>query len=176
MTGAGGAGSTVRAAEVGIDATYQQFVTTGSDVDATVEMAEFSVMASNLNYLRDAALLHQIGKVVIRASSAADPYEPLGGDLGQLLPELRTQWTSVIPVGTTHDLALVARPGAGGGLAYVGVIGTASRYSANGTDGNGDFSMIWRHGAGVALAEPLMAAGGDEVVGPIPQRARDVAA
>ncbi|MCW1923751.1 Ig-like domain-containing protein [Luteolibacter arcticus] len=148
VTGAGGAGSIVREAEVGIDATNQQYVTTGSDVDAAVEMAEFSVMASNLSYLRDAALLHRIGKVIVRSSSATDPYVVHGASTSGLLPELRTQWTSVVPVGTTHDLALVARPGAGGGLAYVGVIGTASRYSANGTDVNGDFSVIWRHEAG----------------------------
>lgn len=148
VTGVGGAGSTVRAAELGIDASYREFLAVGSDVDATVEMAEFSVMASNLNYLRDAALLHRLGKVVVRSSAATDPYEPHGGDTGLLLPEVRTQWTSVVPVGTTHDIALVARPGAGGGLAYVGVIGTGSRYSANGADANGDFSVIWRHEAG----------------------------
>src|SRR5690606_5029878 len=113
-------------------------VAAGSDVDATVEIAEFSVMASNLSYLRDAALLHRLGKVVVRSSATMDPYEPLDGDTGLLLPKVKEQWNSVIPVGATHDLALVAKPGAGGGLAWVGAIATSNRYSANGTDSNGD--------------------------------------
>jgi hypothetical protein len=148
VTGSGGAGSTVRAAEVGIDAAYDEYVAAGSSVDATVEIAEFSVMASNLSYLRDGALLHRLGKVVVRASATTDPYEPLGGDTGLLLPKVKDQWNSVIPVGATHDLALVAKPGAGGGLAWVGAIATSNRYSANGTDNNGDFSVVWRHEAG----------------------------
>ncbi len=145
---ADGAGSTVYAAEVGVDSTYRQYLAANSNVNDTVEIAEFSVMASNLAYLRDAAILHRLGKVIVRSNQAQCPYETHGGDTGGLLNEVRNQWNNVLPVGSTHDLALVARPGAGGGLAWVGVIGTASRYSSNGTDANGDFSIIWRHEAG----------------------------
>lgn len=148
LVSSGGAGSTVYGAEVGVDASYQQFLATNSDVDDCVEMAEFAVMATNLVYLRDAAILHKIGKVVIRSSPATDPYVAAAGDTGLLLNEVKNQWNSVIPVGTTHDLALVARPGAGGGLAWVSAIGTANRYSANATESNGDFSVYWRHEAG----------------------------
>jgi regulation of enolase protein 1 (concanavalin A-like superfamily) len=145
---AGGAGATVYVAELGIDASNDQYVAANSNVDDTVEISEFSVMASNLAYLRDAAILHKIGKVVVRTGLAADPYEPHGGDTGLLLDEVRDQWNNVIPVGSTHDLSLVAKPGSNGGLAWVGVVGTASRYSANDAEGNGDFSIIWRHEAG----------------------------
>ncbi|WP_035608596.1 LamG-like jellyroll fold domain-containing protein [Haloferula sp. BvORR071] len=148
MVDPGGAGAVVRAAEVGVDATYREYVACGSNIDATVEMAEFCLMATDMIYLRDAALLHRIGQVLVRTDATADPYEPDGGDTGLLLPHIRTIWNAGAPIGTTHDLALVARPGAGGGLAYVGTIGTSSRYSADGTDANGDFTVIWRHEAG----------------------------
>ena len=105
-------------------------------------------MATNILYLRDAAILHRVGKVVIRSSSATDPYVAAGGDTGLLLNEVKNQWNNVIPVGTTHDIALVARPGAGGGLAWVGAVGTSTRYSSNATESNGDFSIYWRHEAG----------------------------
>ncbi|MCP5532610.1 MAG: autotransporter-associated beta strand repeat-containing protein [Akkermansiaceae bacterium] len=145
--GSGGAGSDVWAAEVGIDASYRQFLGAGSDVDATVEISEFAVMSTNLLYLRDAAIVHRIGRLIVRADQAQDPYEPMGGDTGLLLPGVKDQWNNVLPA-STHDLAMVARPGAGGGLAWVGAIGTSNRYSANGASSNGDFNVIWRHEAG----------------------------
>ncbi|MGC4013111.1 MAG: zinc-dependent metalloprotease family protein [Luteolibacter sp.] len=113
-------------------------------------MIEFCLISTDYVYLRDAAILMKLGRVLIRADQAQDPYEADGGDTGLLLPHIRDQWNTTIAstVGTTHDLALVARPGAGGGLAYVGTIATSSRYSADGADSNGDFYVIWRHEAG----------------------------
>lgn len=148
MVGEGGAGSIVRAAELGVDATYRQYLACASNIDATVEMVEFCVMSTDMIYLRDTAILHRLGQILVRTSADTDPYEADGGDTGLLLPHQRTLWNAGAPIGTTHDIALVARPGAAGGLAYVGVIGTTSRYSANGADDNGDFTVIWRHEAG----------------------------
>ncbi len=148
----GGAGSVVYEAEVGVDSPYHQFQAVNSSVTDTLEIAEFSVMASNLAFIRDMAVVHTLGKVVIRASQAHCPYEQHGGNTNGLLTEIRSQWEqwsdNPPPVGNTHDLALVARPGAGGGLAWVGSIGTSIRYSSNGSAANGDFSIIWRHEAG----------------------------
>lgn len=149
VVGAGGAGSRVYGAETGIDLTYRHFVAAGSTVDRAVEMAEFAVMATNAIFLRDAAILHRIGRVVVRTDPELDPYEQHGGSTSGLLPELRTQWNAAgSPMGSSHQVALVARPNTGGGLAYVGTIGTNNRYSANGTDSNGDFTVIWRHEVG----------------------------
>lgn len=145
----GGAGSIVRAAEVGVDSAYQQYVACGSDVDATVEMAEFCVMAANTVYLRDAAILHRVGKVVIRTDATADPYAPDGTDTTKMLARILSVWNAAgTAMGTTHDLALVAKPGLGGGLAYIGSIGALGRYSASGSDAAGDFSVVWRHEGG----------------------------
>lgn len=144
----GGAGSIVYGAEVGIDCTSNYFAICGSNVDTAIEKCEFSVMSANMVYLRDAAILHKIGKIIVRADAAQDPYLPDGGDTGLLLPRIKTIWNTSTPMGSTHDLALVVHSAANGGLAYVGVIGTSSRYSANDSDGNGDFSVVWRHEAG----------------------------
>lgn len=143
-----GAGSKVQAAEVGIDCTNAYFVSSGSTTATVVENCEFSVMSANMVYLRDAAILHRIGKIIIRANATQDPYAPDGGSTSLLLPRLRTLWNAGYPMGASHDLALVVHPNTGGGLAYVGAVGTSSRYSANGSDGNGDFSVVWRHEAG----------------------------
>ncbi len=150
VVGPGGAGSAVRMAETGVDCSYRQYLACGSNFETTVQMAEFSVMATNSTYLRDAAIVHHIGKVVIRSNAAADPYEPLGSDTNPQLTTVRSQWNSstILPGVNTHDIALVAKPGSNGGLAWVGAIATSNRYSANDADGNGDFSVVWRHEAG----------------------------
>lgn len=147
---AGGAGSTVYGAEVGIDSSFNHYTACGGNVTDTVEMSEFSIMAANLAYLRDAAILHKIGKVVVRTSQAQDIYDPHGGDTGLLLDEVKDQWNNVIngTVGTTHDVALVATSNANGGLGWVGAIGTGNRYSSDDSDGSGDFSVVWRHEGG----------------------------
>lgn len=150
VVGPGGAGSSVRMAEVGVDCSYRQYLACGSSFETTVQMAEFSVMATNSTYLRDAAIVHHVGKIIIRSNAAADPYEPLGSDTNPQLTTLRSQWNSstTLPGGNTHDIALVAKPGSNGGLAYVGAIATNNKYSANDADANGDFSIVWRHEAG----------------------------
>lgn len=148
VVGTGGAGSAVQAAEVGLDSTFNHFTACGSTAAGVLEQCEFSVMSCNMVYLRDSAILHRIGRVVIRADSAQDPYLTDGGDTGLLLTRVRTLWNAGIPMGTAHDLAAVLHSGANGGLAYVGTVGTSSRYSSNDSESNGDFSVVWRHEAG----------------------------
>lgn len=148
VVGSGGAGSAVYAAEYGFDSTFNHFTACGGTADAVLEQCEFSTMSANMVYLRDAAILHRIGKIIVRANQAQDPYVPDGGDTGLLLPHVRTIWNTSTPMGNTHDLAAVLHSAAGGGLAYVGTVGTSSRYSANDSEANGDFSVVWRHEAG----------------------------
>ena len=144
----GGAGSVVYAAEVGIDSTFNHFTACGGSAAAVVEQCELSVMSADMVYLRDAAILHRIGCIVVRADTTQDPYTADGGDTSLLLPQVRTLWNAGSPMGTTHDAALVAHSAANGGLAYVGTIGTSSRYAAVDSDAGGDFSLVWRHEVG----------------------------
>ncbi len=144
VTGSGGAGSTVYAAEIGVDLPYSQFAIDGN-ADAALEMIEHSVNTVNLLYLRDASLTHRLGRVVIRGSAAQDPYAGMT-TTSALFGEVVQQWNHVLPP-STHDIALVATSATGGGLASVGVIGSPG-YSANGATTEGDFTIVWRHEAG----------------------------
>ncbi|GJM23316.1 MAG: hypothetical protein DHS20C15_32310 [Planctomycetota bacterium] len=144
VTGSGGAGSDIWAAEIGVDLPHSQYVVDG-DVDAALEMIEHSVNTVNLLYLRDAGIVHRLGRVVIRAAQPVDPYAGMT-TTNALLTEITNQWNNVLAP-STHDAALVATSATGGGLAAVGVIGSPG-YSANGASSEGDFSIVWRHEVG----------------------------
>ncbi len=138
----GGAGSTLFGAEVGIDLPGDQVTASGGTTATALEMAEFSMIAMNTVYLRDAAILLQIERVIVRADTTSDPYTGMPAT-GPLLNEVIRQWDTVLPTGN-HDIALVATPRVGGGLANVGVVGDPG-YSSNGARPNGDFSGVTRH-------------------------------
>ncbi|MFT5286224.1 MAG: hypothetical protein ACI8TQ_002392 [Planctomycetota bacterium] len=144
VTGSGGAGPFIWAAEVGVDLPRSQYIVDG-DVDAALEMIEHSVNTVNLIYLRDAGITHRLGRIVIRTNAASDPYNGMT-TTGDLLNEIGNQWNNVLAP-STHDIALVATSATGGGLASVGTIGNPG-YSANGATTEGDFTIVWRHEAG----------------------------
>jgi hypothetical protein len=144
--GSGGAGGNVQAAEVGIDSSYDHFNRSALNPADNLSIIEHSVMCANVLYLRDAGILHRIGRVVMRGNQTQDPYRTLTG--GALLNETANQWNNVLPP-STHDVtAMLSASSVGGGLAWVGVVGTSNRYSVNDSDANGDFSVIWRHEVG----------------------------
>lgn len=145
---AGGAGANVFAAELGIDSTNNHYLACGGKPDLAVAKTEFSVLSSNMVYLRDASITHRLGKIVLRADAAQDPYAPDGGDTSPLLNRVKSLWNTGTPMGTSHQIAAVIHSQANGGLAWVGSIGTSNRYSANDSDSWGDFSGVWRHEAG----------------------------
>ena len=141
----GGAGSRVYAAEVGVDATEDYVRTCGGTVGATLEMIEFSIGAANLVHIRDAGVMHRLGRVVIRASASKDPYAGMD-TTEKLLAEVSNQWKKVLPQ-DSYDLALVARTSVNGGLAPLSTAGTPDAVSSNLSDEGGDFSIVWRHEA-----------------------------
>lgn len=153
--GAGGAGSAVKAAELGLDCSYREWQAVGSNMVNLIDMAEFCAMKANIVYLRDTAILHRIGRIVVRTDAAKCPYQALPSsttdDWGVLLDTMKTQWNTVLPPvlgASAHDVASLVRPGVGGGLASVGVIGATSRYSITGATSSGDFVSAWRHELG----------------------------
>ena len=146
--GGGGAGSAVFAVELGLDLTHNHYTACGGTPDLAVAKSEFSVLSTNIIYLRDAAITHRIGRIVIRADAARDPYATDGGDTGLLLNRVKSLWNAGSPMGTTHQIAAVIHSAANGGLAWVGAVGTSNRYSANDSDEWGNFTGVWRHEAG----------------------------
>lgn len=148
VIGEGGAGTNVFGVEVGIDATYNHFNAAGGTLVGVLDGVEFSIICGNLPYLRDAGIEHQLGKLVVRASQAKDPYVPDGSNTSKLLERVRAIWNnSPDTIGTTHKQATVIHSGLNGGLAYVGSIGTITRYAVSDSDNN-DFSIVWRHEVG----------------------------
>jgi hypothetical protein len=147
----GGAGGTVYAAEVAVDLTYAQYLASGGTVNDAVQMAEWSVMSVNCAFLRDAAILHQIGRVLIRGSKAVDPYHVPNVTARTLIDTVKDVWkTGKVPGDSKNDLGVVAdpSPGArGSGFATIASIGTPG-YAGLGSEANGDFYGTWRHEVG----------------------------
>ena len=139
----GGAGSELYAAQLGIDLPYDQVVASGGTTTRAQEIAEFSIMALNMLYLRDTAVINQIERVLVRLNPEADPY----ANSDELLNAVTSEWENVLPDGN-DDIVLVASPRMDGtGVAYVASIGHPG-FSANGSASNGDFSGVARHELG----------------------------
>ncbi|MBN8460322.1 MAG: hypothetical protein J0M04_21035 [Verrucomicrobia bacterium] len=146
LVGSGGAGSNVRAAEVGVDLTNTYYNQAGQSSGTALERAEWSIIQANAIYLRDAALFHRIGRVIVRIAP--------DDDRSTSLSLLKSEWETVLPVdlpGSNHDLALTVQTLGSSGLAWIGSVGTSNRYawvSIRGSSTDGDFSTVWRHEVG----------------------------
>ncbi len=126
------------------------------DTERALRMVEYSLLGADLLYIRQVGIHHHLGRLVIRASQAQDPYAPLRNqpDPGcqveshcNFLNMVQEQWNNVLPAGPEH-MAMVLREVGGAGLANVGQIGTPRGYSSNDMSAAGDFSIVWRHEAG----------------------------
>jgi len=143
---AGGAGSTLYASDIFFDLTNRYYGTVGGTAARCAEMVDFSMMAINLIYFRDANIYLRTGRVSIRADLTNDPYSADGGVMANLLSTLNTEsapWVDGANANTDHDQATVIQSLVGGGLASVGSVGTGR--SANGGFSRGDFTGAARH-------------------------------
>jgi len=147
---------TVKQAELGIDVGYTFFANRcGSNTTTAQQTVEDWVNdVLNLVFIRDAIIEHTVGTIVIRTTSATCPYYSLTSGY-DTLPKLREIWNgqnATYPQpSTTHDIAhcAVSQPQGVTGLAYVGVVGTANRYSmATANSGMGYWTSGARHEVG----------------------------
>ncbi|MAV33461.1 MAG: hypothetical protein CMQ02_08515 [Gammaproteobacteria bacterium] len=167
VVGEGGAGSLIYGVEVGVDMPFHQFDGVhANDIVAALSIIEYSVNTTNALYMREAGIKHELGRVILRASRALDPYH-----IDQVKPascagscviddihfsrrdELKNQWENVLPGEKTHDVALTINKdwtmNGGAGLAELAKVGNPRGYSTNDTtEGVGDFSRVWRHEVG----------------------------
>lgn len=133
------------------------------DTELALRMVEYSLLAADLLYIRQAGIHHHLGRLVIRASLNQDPYASLRGDdpfcgVGshcKFFDEVQNQWNTVLPSGTEHMVMVLREVDGGSGIANLGVIGTGvigqdslRAYSSNDLSAVGDFSIVWRHEAG----------------------------
>ncbi|GAA5496110.1 hypothetical protein Rhal01_02291 [Rubritalea halochordaticola] len=144
---AGQAGSTTYGYDVGIDAEYGYYSGPGGSSTAkTFELIEYSVCLNRAMYMRDALLRPYLGRIIIRSDQTQDPYTGLGG--GTYLSALKDHWNANHAAANSDLVAGVCPSKVGGGLAWVGVVGSSSKYSVNDSGSNGHFDVIWRHEMG----------------------------
>ena len=115
-----------------------------NDVAKCLENIEFSLMQLRAIYLRDALLNPVLGRIIIRASIAHDPYDGITS-AGGFLSAVAAEWGSN-HADADRDATALATPNIGGGIAWGGVIGNA--YTVNQTWGGGDFDLVTRHETG----------------------------
>ena len=144
---AGQTGTTMYGFDVGLDARHDYFSARGgSSVAKTFEHIEYSVAATRALYMSNALLRPYLGRVIIRTSSAQDPYT--GTTTGTYLNALQTEWNTNHADAQRVVVGGVSADSVGGGLAWIETIGTERAYSINDSAADGDFSVVWRHELG----------------------------
>lgn len=143
----GEAGNKMYGFEVGIDADYDYYsVRSAGSVAKALENIEFSVAVTRAMYMTNLLVRPYLSRVIIRTSQAMDPANGKQG--GTYLDAVRTEWNNNQTDAVRQVVAGVTTSDVGGGLAWVGVIGTSSAYSVSDSGGDGQFSVIWRHELG----------------------------
>ena len=123
------AGTTMYGYDLGIDVDYNYYSNAGS-TEAAFERIEYSVCVVRAIYMRDVLLRPYLGRVIIRATLAQDPYTGL--TQGDYLSAVRTEWNTN-HADVDHDLVAGVSPTKiGGGLAWVGVAQQRLRRRARG--------------------------------------------
>ena len=144
--GAGQAGSTMYAYDLGVDADYDYFNRAGNNVAKAFEGIEYSVCVVRAIYMRDALLRPYLGRVIIRSTLAQDPY--VGLTSGGYLRALRAEWNTN-HTDTEHDLVSGVSPTKlGGGLSWMSAVGGSNGYSINQSKSTGNFDVVFRHEMG----------------------------
>ncbi len=143
----GQAGTTMYGFDVGIDASYNYMnARAGNSVAKAFELIEFSVAATRALYMQDTLTRPYLGRVILRTSQTQDPANGLGG--GTYLDAVRNHWNNNQQDANRDVVAGLSAGSVGGGLAWVGVIGTGSAYSVNDSGADGEFTIVWRHELG----------------------------
>ncbi len=148
----GGAGGQVYAAEVGVDVDSYYLEEFGGR-DASLEMVEYSTVVTNAIYIRDVGIEHRLGRLVLRESTAANPYDfelDPNRNFLDVFDEVKNQWREVLPSGSEDVVNFVSSRGYGG-WAELRKVGSPVGVSTNmplEPFEEGDFSNIWRHEVG----------------------------
>jgi hypothetical protein len=145
----------LRRAEVGVDMPGHVYRSVhAGNAERALRMVEYSLLGADLLYIRQVGIQHQLGRLVIRAAPARDPYASLRGrsrgdcdSQCRFLDAVQAQWDNVLPRGTEHMVAVLHEVG-GDGLASGGSVAGPRGYTANDLERSGDFSVVWRHEAG----------------------------
>jgi len=134
---AGGAGTTIYSADIGIDVAYSVVDAAGGSTAAAVEMAEFSLMVNNLPFIRDLSAINRLRRLVIRTDAASDPYANGGANVFNKAP-----WNTNL----VEDLLALASQDIGTPTA-IGALGDMG-LSLQPSEAGGEFGGTMRHEVG----------------------------
>lgn len=148
--------------DVGVDMPHHIYNDVhNGDTERALRIVEYSLLVADLLYIRQVGIHHHLGRLVIRASLARDPYAPLRGDdpncgVGnhcRFFDKVEEEWNGVLS-GTEHMVMVLSEVDGGAGIANLSAIGTGlpgqdntRAYSSNDLSDVGDFSLVWRHEA-----------------------------
>ena len=133
--------TTLKVAELAIDADYEYFLHWGQSVTAVEDRIHAVIDAMNLQYESEVGITHRITTVIVR-TSPAQPYTAT--DPNALLDQLRLHWTAN-HAGVQRDLAHLFTgkqiDGSVIGIAWLGVVCNSSYgYGLSQSDFNANFA------------------------------------
>jgi len=152
-TAGGGAGvpCELHVADLAYDSDYEFFEDDcDGNTDTCVEIIEQGLNVTNAIYIRDLKTVHRTSAMILRTDPETDFYAqwPDASDFGDMLSSFRSEWNANMG-DIEYDMAYFmtgkSRPEYGG-LAYVGVVCSGSRYGM-GIGGRG-YAGIFRHELG----------------------------
>jgi hypothetical protein len=138
--------------EIGFDVAYSFYSGRCSSNISTCKTTIQNWVNTTLNppFITGALIEHKLGVIMIRKSSASDPYRGMS-DSNAVLSKFRDTWNGSGRPSTTHQVAQLALNQSVGvtGLAYVGTIGTSQKYGiTTAVSGMGYWANGARHEVG----------------------------
>jgi hypothetical protein len=143
----GQVGNTTYQWNVGIDTDNAWFnaAPVSGSVDRALDVIEQSTVALLDVYEPNARLRPALGRVIIRASAAHDPYAGATSN-GQRLGKVMDEWNKNQKGAGLDDVALLTAADGGSGIAYLGTAGSSWGYGVMG--GAGPSIAVLRHELG----------------------------
>ena len=142
---------TIHVAQLAYDSDFEFFTRTcDSDTDTCTTVVEDGLNTTNVIYIRDLNVVHHLSSLVLRTDPETDFYAqwPDASDFGDMLSSFRSEWNNNMGH-IEYDMAyLLTRKSSPeyGGLAYVGVVCSSSRYGMG--IGSVGYAGIMRHELG----------------------------
>jgi len=118
---------------------FRDPATINGDVNKALDAVEYEVSSFMGVYETDLKLRPALGRVIIRADAAKDPYA--AGNIG--LSVIQNEWSKNQAGCGADDVILLTDPAGGGGLAYVATAGSANGVAR--VSGRGATTVAARH-------------------------------
>jgi Concanavalin A-like lectin/glucanases superfamily/HYR domain/Metallo-peptidase family M12 len=157
------AGTNMYRFDVAVDADHNFYTNAVSSMSNALEHIEYSFSCMRAVYMRDALLRPYLARVIVRSTLAHDPYTGL--TQGDYLNALRSHWNTNQTTALRDLVYGVSPTKIGGGLAFIGAVGTPNGYSVNQSTSTGESDVVGRHEIGHNWNLPHFVGGSPEGTG-----------